>query len=51
MTEPLILCGELIVSEDGSVVIGAEELASAIYDWCHGRADHVRIVLEEVEEE
>jgi hypothetical protein len=49
--EPLELCGELIVTEDGSVVVGHEELGSAIYDWCHGRADYVRILIEEVDDE
>ncbi|MBX7073555.1 MAG: hypothetical protein K1X71_10445 [Pirellulales bacterium] len=50
MNEPLILDGELIVTEDGSVVVGREELASAIYEWCHGRLDQARVTIEEVEE-
>ncbi len=49
--EPLILAGELFVTEDGSVVIGREELGSAIYDWCNGRADNVRITIEEVDDD
>jgi hypothetical protein len=49
--EPLILTGELLVTEDGAVVVGREELASAIYEWCHGRADCVRITVEEVDGE
>lgn len=51
MNDPLVLSGELIVSEDGCVLVGAEELADALYEWCHGRMDHVRIVIEEVEDE
>jgi hypothetical protein len=51
LNEPLVLTGELIVTEDGSVVVGREELASAIYDWCYGRCDNVRIVVEEVDDE
>lgn len=49
--EPLILTGELLVTEDGAIVVGREELASALYDWCHGRAESVRVTVEEVDEQ
>ena len=43
--DPLDLTGELIVTEDGSVVVGRQELGSAIYEWCNGRLDNVWIKL------
>lgn len=49
--DPLDLTGELIVTEDGSVMVGSQELGSAIYEWCNGRRDNVRITVEDISEE
>lgn len=51
MNEPLIIAGELITTEDGSTIVGRDDLNGLIYEWCHGRCDNVRITVEDISEE
>lgn len=51
MKEPLRLEGEYMVLEDGSVMVGGQELCSAMYDRFGGRAENIVVTVREVEDQ
>lgn len=50
-SKALTITGELLTLDDGSVIVGGKDICGEIFEWSKGRADNVRLTIEEVDDE